>query len=108
MTRLRKMMLDELERRNYSQNTRRLYLHAVSECAQYFHCSPDQLGLDHIRDYQARLFRERKLKPNSVCAYVEALRFFFMMKAESCAWKRSGWWRNFPLQVRLSSWQIPS
>ena len=78
MTRLRKMMLDELERRNYSQNTRRLYLHAVSECAQYFHCSPDQLGLDHIRDYQARLFRERKLKPNSVCAYVEALRFFFV------------------------------
>ena len=78
MTRLRKMMLDELERRNYSQNTRRLYLHAVSECAQYFHCSPDQLGLDHIRDYQARLFRERKLKPNSVCAYVAALRFFFV------------------------------
>jgi hypothetical protein len=37
MTRLRKMMLDELERRNYSQNTRRLYLHAVAECAQYFH-----------------------------------------------------------------------
>lgn len=56
MTRLRKMMLDELERRNYSQNTRRLYLHGVSECAQYFHCSLDQLGLDHIRDYQARLF----------------------------------------------------
>jgi len=78
MTRLRKMMLDELERRNYSQNTRRLYLHAVSECAQYFHCSPDQLGLDQIRDYQARLFRERRLKPNSVCAYVEALRFFFV------------------------------
>ncbi len=78
MTRLRKMMLDELERRNYSQNTRRLYLHAVSECAQYFHGSPDQLGLDQIRDYQVRLFRERKLKPNSVCAYVEALRFFFV------------------------------
>ena len=78
MTRLRKLMLDELERRNYSQNTRRLYLHAVSECAQYFHCSPDQLGLDEIRDYQARLFRERKLKPNSVCAYVEALRFFLV------------------------------
>ena len=31
MTRLRKIMLDELERRNYSQNTRRLYLHAVAE-----------------------------------------------------------------------------
>ena len=39
MTRLRKMLLDELERRKYSQNTRRLYVHAVSECAQYFHCT---------------------------------------------------------------------
>jgi len=79
MTRLRKMMLDELERRNYSPNTQRMYLHAVTELARHFHCSPDQLGLDHIREYQAHLFRVRKLKPNSVRAYVEALRFLFVV-----------------------------
>ena len=53
MTRLRKMMLDELERRNYSQTTRRQYLLGVEQFAKHFHRSPDQLGLDHIRDYQA-------------------------------------------------------
>lgn len=78
MTRLRKMMLEELERRNYSQNTRRIYLYAVTEFARHFHRSPDQLGLDDVRVYQAHLFRERKLKANSVCVYVEALRFLFV------------------------------
>lgn len=78
MTRLRKMMLDELERRNYSPNTRRMYLYAVTELARHFHRSPDRLGLDHIRQYQAHLFREGKLKANSVAAYVEALRFLFV------------------------------
>jgi integrase/recombinase XerD len=72
MTRLRKMMLDELERRNYSQNTRRIYLYAVTEFARHFHRWPDQLGLDDVRVYQAHLFRERKLKANSVCVYVVA------------------------------------
>ena len=78
MTRLRQMMLDELERRNYSKNTRRVYLHAVAELARHFRCSPDQLGLDHIREYQAYLFRKRKLKANSVAVYVEAVRFLFV------------------------------
>ena len=44
-------MLDELERRNFTQNTKRVYLHAVADFARHFHRSPEQLGLDHIRDY---------------------------------------------------------
>ena len=59
MTRLRKMMLDELERRNYSQTTRKAYLFGVELFAKHFRRSPDQLGLDHIRDYQVYLFRVR-------------------------------------------------
>ena len=78
MTRLRQMMLDELERRNYSKNTGRVYLHAVTDLARHFHRSPDQLGLDHVRDYQVHLSRVRKLKPNSIRAYVEGLRFLFV------------------------------
>ena len=78
MTRLRKSMLDELERRNYSQNTRRIYIRTVQDFACYFHRSPDQLGLQHIRDYQAYLFRERKLQPNSVAQRVAGLRFLFV------------------------------
>ncbi len=78
MTRLRQMMLDELERRNYTQNTRRAYLHAVADFARHFHRAPDQLGLDHIRDYQAYLFRSRHLKANSVSVHLAALRFMFV------------------------------
>ncbi len=78
MTRLRKLMLDELERRNYSQNTRRSYVLGVKDFACYFHRSPDQLGLQHIREYQAYLFRERRLHANTVHQRVAALRFLFV------------------------------
>ncbi len=78
MTRLRQMMLDELERRNYTQNTKRAYLHAVADFARHFRCSPEQLGLDHIRDYQVHLFRNRRLKANRVTVHLAALRFVFV------------------------------
>ncbi len=52
MTRLRKMMLEELQRRNYDQNTVRSYIRAVEEFAAYFHKRPDRLWPDHIRAYQ--------------------------------------------------------
>jgi hypothetical protein len=47
MTRLRKMMVEELERRNYSQGTTRCYVHAVADFARYFHRSPDQSRPEH-------------------------------------------------------------
>lgn len=78
MTRLRKMMLDELERRNYTQTTRRAYLCAVEQFAKHYHRPPDQLGLDHIREYQAHLFRVRKLKPATVAVRLAGLRFLFV------------------------------
>lgn len=40
MTRLRKLMLDELQRRNYSQDTVRAYIHAIEDFAKYFHLEP--------------------------------------------------------------------
>ena len=61
----RSARIEELERRNYSPATLRAYLRAVGEFARYFNCRPDRLGPDHIRQYQAYLFRERKLAANS-------------------------------------------
>jgi site-specific recombinase XerD len=72
------MMLEELERRNYSQGTTRRYLRFVERFAQHFGKSPDKLGPDHLRSYQAYLLRERKLCPGSVENHVAALRFFFV------------------------------
>ena len=78
MTRLRKMMLEELQRRNYSAITTRNYLRVVTEFAKYFGKPPDRLGLNELRTYQAYLLRERKLTPGTVVNQVAALRFFFV------------------------------
>jgi integrase/recombinase XerD len=78
MTHLRKMMLEELERRNYAQTTTRLYLSTIEDFARYFKRPPDQLGPEHIRQYQAYLFRERKLAARTVTQRLAALRFFFI------------------------------
>ena len=51
MTRLRKMMLEELERRNYSESTTRRYLRFVQWFAPHFGKSPDKLGPEHLRVY---------------------------------------------------------
>jgi len=75
MTRLRKMMVEELERRNYSQGTTRCYDRAVADFARYFHHSPDQLRPEHVREYQAYLFRERKLDARSATQQLAALGF---------------------------------
>lgn len=56
---------------------RNLHVHS-EEFTKYFHRSPDQLGPEHIRQYQVHLFRERKLSSNSVRQRVAALRFFFV------------------------------
>ncbi len=78
MTRLRKMMLEELQRRNYSAITTRNYLRVVADFAKHFGKSPDKLGLNELRTYQAYLLRERKLTPGTVVNQVAALRFFFV------------------------------
>ena len=78
MTHLRKMMLEELERRNYAQTTTGLYIQTIEDFARYFKRPPDQLGPEHIREYQAYLFRERKLAAQTVTQRLAALRFFFI------------------------------
>ena len=78
MTHLRKMMLEELQRRNYSENTTRSYIHTVEDFAQRFNLPPDRLGPQHIREYQAELFQKRKLSPGTATIRLAALRFFYI------------------------------
>jgi len=70
-------MLEDLQRRNYSQDTIRSYIHTVEDFARYFNCRPDRLGPRHIREYQAVLFQKRKLSSGSVAVRLAALRFFY-------------------------------
>jgi site-specific recombinase XerD len=72
------MMLEELQRRNYSDGTIRHHLRAVEEFANHYGKSPDRLGLNELRSYQAYLLKERKLAVGTVVNHVAGLRFFFV------------------------------
>ena len=78
MTELRKRMLEELQRRNYSPTTIRYYLRVVENFARHFGKRPDRLTQDNIREYQVYLLQERKLQAGTVGLHIAALRFFFV------------------------------
>ena len=75
VTHLRKVMLEELQRRNFSSETIRGYIGAVERFARYFGKPPDQLGPEQIRQWQAQLLHERKLAAGTVVNHVAGLRF---------------------------------
>jgi integrase/recombinase XerD len=78
VTHLRKTMLEELQRRNFSEHTIRYYIRTVEDFARHFNRPPDRLGPRHIREYQAELFQKRKLSPGTVAIRLAALRFFYI------------------------------
>ncbi len=85
MTHLRKRMLEELQRRHYSEATTRCYIRAVEDFSRRFQRPPDRLGPEHIRQYQAELFQKRKLSSSTVAQRLAALRFFYLQTLQK-AW----------------------
>jgi integrase/recombinase XerD len=51
MTPLRQRMLDDMRMRNLSVHTQAAYIRAVTQFAQHFSRSPDQLDREHVRQY---------------------------------------------------------
>jgi len=72
------MMLEELQRRNYSQQTTKAYIRTVRAFAKHFNRSPEELGPAQIREFQAHLFTERKLSASTVSQQTAALRFLYV------------------------------
>ena len=103
MTHLRKLMLEELQRLNYSEETIRSYIHAVEDFSRRFNCSPDRLGPRHIREYQAELFHIRKLSSGTVAIRLAALRFFYSRRS-----RRAGASPRLPIRKRIIACQRSS
>jgi integrase/recombinase XerD len=78
MTDLRQRMLEELQRRNFSETTIKTYLRVVEDFARYFGKRPDRLKQHDIRKYQVHLLQERKLTVKTVRLHTAALRFFYV------------------------------
>jgi integrase/recombinase XerD len=77
VTTLRQRMLEDLQIRQYSPTTIRLYLYAIKTFAKHFGKPPDQLGAEHIRRFQLFLIKEKKVSTSTYVLMVCALRFFY-------------------------------
>jgi len=70
-------MIEDMQIRNFSQNTQKCYLQQVSLFARHFRRSPEGIGPANIRDYQLYLTNDRKLAPGSILIATSALRFLY-------------------------------
>jgi integrase/recombinase XerD len=85
MTELRQRYLEDLRLRNYSPKTLQTYVECVSLFARYFKRSPEQLGPEHIREYQLYLVDEKKCSWSRYNQTVCALRFLYR-NTLGCDW----------------------
>jgi len=77
MTPLRKRFIEDMQLRGLAPTTQRSYLHYTVEFAQFHKTSPEQLGLEAIRQYQLHLVNEKKLSAQSRNTFVSAIQFLY-------------------------------
>ena len=76
MSPLRQRMIEDLTIRNLSPATQRSYVHHVEKFSRFFGRSPDRLGYEEVRAYQAHLVG-RRVSWGALNQTVCALRFFY-------------------------------
>jgi integrase/recombinase XerD len=77
MSPLRRRMIEDMQIRNLTPNTQRVYVAQVVRFACHFGKSPDLLGPPEIRTYLLHLTQKRCLAASSIIVTVSALRFFY-------------------------------
>jgi integrase/recombinase XerD len=77
MSPLRRRLIEDMQIRNLSRHTQRVYVEHVVRFARYFRRSPEHLGPTEIRTYLLHLTQDRHLAASSIIVTVSALRFFY-------------------------------
>src|SRR5689334_1607666 len=73
---LRQRMIDDMNFRNMSPNTQKVYTYAVANFSAFHGRAPDKLGIEQVREYRLHLMASG-LKPASINPIIGALRFFY-------------------------------
>lgn len=84
MTPLRKRMIEDMEIRNLSSVTMKIYVRHVATYAEYFNKSPEFLGAEEIRIFQLHLLK-KKVCCSTFIQAVCALRFIYK-ETLGCDW----------------------
>ena len=71
MSPLRRRMIDDMQIRNLTPNTQRVYVAQIVRFACHFRKSPELLGPAEIRTYLIHLTQERRLAASSIYVDVE-------------------------------------
>jgi site-specific recombinase XerD len=70
-------MIEDMQIRNLTPNTQRVYVEQIVRFTAHFRKSPDRLGPAEIRAYLLHLATNRRLAASSIIVTVSALRFFY-------------------------------
>ena len=67
-------MQRELEFRNYSPQTVRCYLSALSRLSEHFKTRPDHIESEQVKDYLQYLSEEKKISPSTINQIIGAFK----------------------------------
>jgi integrase len=82
MSPLRQRMTEDMQLRNLSAATQRVYAHYIFGLAKFYLISPDLLSLEEVREYQLYLINERRYSAESVNHFVIAAKFLYNVTLE--------------------------
>lgn len=77
MTPLREKMVRDMQLRRLSDNTQRVYTHAVFALARHYMKAPDRITNEQVQAYVLYMLNERKLTWSSCDTNVAGLKFFY-------------------------------
>jgi len=85
MTELRRRVIEDMDMRKLSSNTKERYLQRITAYARHFGRSPAELGPEHIREFQLHMINEMKCSASHLNVTVSALKFLYKVTLKK-AW----------------------